>query len=105
MNEEKQTTLPEIFLTPEDMKQITEMVSHCSPKAAFKLRETFEQAKPLINSKSKKIKFLCPSLTIQEAELIQEILMDAEITSISSEDVCYFGHLVEEWRHVSGDLL
>ena len=96
------STLPEIHLLPTDMQSIMELVKTHDRDIEKKLDEAYHSARFNIVDSSGPVCFISSDLTLEEANKIQEWLFHAETSAVLTDDVRYFGQLVDAWRHISG---
>lgn len=99
----KVSTLPEIRLMPDDMKYIIELVAVHDKEIAARLDESYHMARYDVFDNPDRIRFMCSSLSLEEAVQIQHWLHMAELSADTNEAIELYAHLAEEWRAVSVD--
>ena len=97
------STLPEIHLRPEDMKHIVELVAKHDNELSGRLSESYHMARFDVFDSSERVRFMCSSLTLEEAVQIQHWIHMAELSAETGEAMDRCNRLAREWRTVSAE--
>ena len=89
---------------PDDMKHIITLVTVHDKEMAARLDESYHMARFDIFDNPDRVRFMCRSLTREEALQIQHWLHMAELSADSNEAIELYAHLSDEWRAVSADV-
>ena len=100
----KVSTLPEIRLMPEDMRHIVKLVAVHDRDMAARLDESYHMARFDVFDNPERVRFMCSSLSREEAVEIQHWLHMAKLSADTNEAIERYARLSDEWRTVSADV-
>lgn len=96
------SSLPEMHLVPTELESIIKLVKSYDRGIAAKLDEAYHSASFNVTFSTGPVCFISHEITHEEADKVQAWLLHEETKGDTADEVRYFGHLVDQWRPVSG---
>ena len=99
------SSLPEMHILPIEFQSIIDLVKTYDREIAAKLDEAYHSASFNVTYNAGPVCFMSHAITREEAAKVQEWLLHEETKGDTTEEIKYFGRLVDAWRPVSGEHL
>ncbi|MCK5003164.1 MAG: hypothetical protein KAS57_09065 [Gammaproteobacteria bacterium] len=99
------SSLPEMHILPTDFQSIIDLVKTHDRAIAAKLDEAYQSASFNVTYNTGPVCFMSHAITHEEAAKVQEWLLYEETKGDTTDEIKYFGRLVDQWRPISGEHL